>query len=110
MIWASSSTRAVGVMCSGGAAAALAPDVAASLVGALQQSCLAFCSACYALGGAGAGPTLRQGARKLAAGVVEPCVALLKAMVGGGLGWLGAGRGFGVEFDRPAGGSTRAVH
>lgn len=70
-------------MCSeaSGGAAAVAPDVVESLVSALQQAVLAFCAACYALGGAAAGATLRKDVRKLAAGVVEPCVDLLKAVV-----------------------------
>lgn len=66
-----------------GGAAALPADVAQSLVGALQQSALAFCAACYALRGAGAGPTLRGEALALARGVVEPCVALLDAVEAG---------------------------
>ncbi|KAI8463453.1 MAG: hypothetical protein J3K34DRAFT_147108 [Monoraphidium minutum] len=76
----------VGVMLgqADGGAAALPPDVAASLVGALQQSALALCAACYALSGAAAGPTLRKDVRKLAAGVVEPCIALTRAVEAGG--------------------------
>ena len=70
-------------MCSdaSGGAAALPSAVVESLVGALQQSCLAVCAACYALTGAAAGATLRKDVRKLAAGVVEPSIDLLKALV-----------------------------
>ena len=78
---------------SNSAAAALPADVARSLAAALQQSALAFCAACYALHGAGAGPTLRAEARALAAGVVAPCVALLDA----------AGTGAGGDVKRAVG-------
>lgn len=70
-------------MCSSadGGAAALPVDVLVSLLSALQQSALAFAAAAAALGGAGAGPSLRKEARRLAAGVVEPCIGLLRALV-----------------------------
>ncbi|KIZ07355.1 hypothetical protein MNEG_0604 [Monoraphidium neglectum] len=74
----------VGVMCGEAGAPSLAPDVAASLVGALQQSCLVLCAAFYALSGAAAGATLRKDVKKLAGGVVQPCIGLLRAMEGGG--------------------------
>jgi hypothetical protein len=73
---------AVGVMCSGDSGGgALPQDIAGSLIGALQQSALGFCACCYALAGAGAGPSLRKEVRALAAGVVEPVVGLLRALV-----------------------------
>jgi hypothetical protein len=68
-------------MCGEAGAPSLAPDVAASLVGALQQSCLVLCAAFYALSGAAAGATLRKDVKKLAGGVVQPCIGLLRAMV-----------------------------
>jgi hypothetical protein len=97
-------------MCGGGdggggsSAGALAPDVAASMIGALQQSCLEFCARCYAVAGPSAGASLRKDARALAAGVVDPALGLLRALVrppaAGGLK-RGAARGQAARRRRP---------
>lgn len=73
--------NAVGVMCGESGAASLPPDVAQSMAGALQQSCLAFCACCYALSSAAAGATLRKDVRKLAGSILEPSIALIRAIV-----------------------------
>lgn len=53
-----------------------------SLAAALQRSCVAFCTLVHAATAA-AGPSLKESLVKLAQDMVNPCLALLKDMVGG---------------------------